>query len=188
MAGKPGRSGRPSLYSDNIADEICRKLADGESLIAICRAEHLPAESTVRGWALDDLNGFFAKYARARDIGIEHELDEVKEISDTILSGKKLRTYMDRCSVCDGRGAAGLGKRRRKCSKCNGSGRVEVTETVTGDMVERAKLQVDTRKWRICKIAPKKYGDRSSLRFVDEEGKDRALTIADIDAIVSGAA
>ncbi|MGV0950103.1 MAG: hypothetical protein ACOYB3_05480 [Azonexus sp.] len=46
----PKRVGRPSLYTPAIAAEILDRLAAGESLRSICRAAHLPAESTVRGW------------------------------------------------------------------------------------------------------------------------------------------
>jgi hypothetical protein len=38
-------------------------------------------------------------------------------------------------------------------------GTVEV-ETITADMVERAKLQLDARKWYLSKLAPKRYGDQ----------------------------
>ncbi len=36
-------------------------------------------------------------------------------------------------------------------------------EIMTGDMVDRARLQVDARKWLLSKMAPKKYGDRLEL-------------------------
>jgi hypothetical protein len=37
------------------------------------------------------------------------------------------------------------------------------TEIVNHDAIQRAKLRVDTRKWIMSKIAPKKYGDRLDL-------------------------
>lgn len=75
-------TGRPSTFTVEIADEICGRLAEGESLRAICRDSHLPSEGTVRGWVVDDREGFSAQYARARDIGLEHMADEILEISD----------------------------------------------------------------------------------------------------------
>ena len=36
-------------------------------------------------------------------------------------------------------------------------------ETVEGDMVDRSKLMIDTRKWLLSKLLPKKYGDRTVL-------------------------
>ena len=58
--------GRPSAYSEKNAAEVCERLAAGESLRAICRDGHMPPESTIRGWAIEDYSGFSARYARAR--------------------------------------------------------------------------------------------------------------------------
>jgi hypothetical protein len=33
-----------------------------------------------------------------------------------------------------------------------------------GDMTDRARLQIDTRKWALSKLLPKKYGDRLDMR------------------------
>ena len=74
--------GRPSKYSVEAAEEICARLAEGESLRAICREDHLPSESTVRQWALEDREGFSARYTQARDIGLDCLADEVLEIAD----------------------------------------------------------------------------------------------------------
>lgn len=76
-------TGRPSKYSEKAADEICARLAEGESLRAICRDDHLPSESTVRQWALEDREGFSARYTQARDIGLDCLADEVLEIADS---------------------------------------------------------------------------------------------------------
>jgi hypothetical protein len=52
---------------------ILERLADGESLRAICEdlAPDGPKESTVRFWVVDDRDGFAAQYARARDVGYD---------------------------------------------------------------------------------------------------------------------
>lgn len=34
---------------------------------------------------------------------------------------------------------------------------------VNGETINRAKLRVDTRKWLMSKMAPKKYGDRQAI-------------------------
>lgn len=74
--------GRPSIYTKAIAALICGRLAAGESLRAICRDENMPQESTVRAWALDDVHGFYAQYAKAREIGYSGMADELLEIAD----------------------------------------------------------------------------------------------------------
>jgi hypothetical protein len=33
----------------------------------------------------------------------------------------------------------------------------------TGDMVERSRLQIESRKWLLAKLAPKKYGEKLEL-------------------------
>lgn len=80
MSGKRPR-GRPTTYTQEIADEICRRLAEGETLRAICRDMGL-AIGTVLGWVRDDRDGFAERYARARDIGYEVMADELIDIAD----------------------------------------------------------------------------------------------------------
>lgn len=131
------KQGRPSVYSKEIADLICRALADGGSLNSICKAENMPSEATVRSWALDDVEGFSANYARAREIGYDKLAEELLEIADTPLVGTKTIT------------------------KLTG------VETTEGDMVEHRRLQVDTRKWMLSKMLPKRFGDRQQVDVND---------------------
>ena len=66
------KRGRPSTYTPELAAEICARLSAGEGLDAICESDdRFPPESTVRGWDLDDREGFSAIYARARKLGID---------------------------------------------------------------------------------------------------------------------
>lgn len=81
-ASKALKPGRPSDYTQAVADEILRRLAAGETLRGICRDEHLPHEATVRGWALEDREGFKQRYSEAREIGYHSMADEVLEIVD----------------------------------------------------------------------------------------------------------
>nr|MBA3242286.1 DNA packaging protein [Acidobacteriota bacterium] len=80
-AVKDGR-GRPSLYTAEIAEEICRRLSAGQTLREVCRSDGMPSEGTVRAWALDDYNGFSTQYTRAREIGYLCLADELIEVSD----------------------------------------------------------------------------------------------------------
>lgn len=75
--------GRPSDYSPELAALICGELAEGLTLREVCRADDMPAESTVRRWALEDREGFSAQYTRAREIGYHAMADEVIEIADS---------------------------------------------------------------------------------------------------------
>lgn len=74
--------GRPTAYTSEIADEILERLAGGESLRRICEDEHIPPATTVRWWVVNDREGFSARYAQARDVGLDHIADEVMDIAD----------------------------------------------------------------------------------------------------------
>lgn len=137
--------GRPSSYTPEIAAEICERLAAGESLRAICRDERMPDRSTVAKWVIDDVCGFSSQYARARDIGLDAMAEEALEIANTPVEGVRREETED--------------------------GYKEIHE----DMLGHRKLQVDTRKWYLSKLAPKKYGD---LQRVEHSGSvDIAATI-----------
>ena len=79
--GLPG-PGRPHFYTQELADEICRRLAEGESLRSIARTSGFPAESRIREWSLDAAHPFAAQYARARATGYQKMADEILEIAD----------------------------------------------------------------------------------------------------------
>jgi hypothetical protein len=74
--------GRPLTYDKETAHAICVRLARGETLRAICRDEGFPPESTVRAWALEDVDGFGARYAYARQLGLDAMADQLLEIAD----------------------------------------------------------------------------------------------------------
>ena len=78
----------------------------------------MPNEATVRGWDVEDRQGFSTQYARARALRVERWAEEIIELADE--------------PVAPGDNAA----------------------------VQRARLRVDTRKWLMSKLAPRKYGDR----------------------------
>ena len=44
------------------------------------------------------------------------------------------------------------------------------TETVEGDMIEHRRLQVDSRKWMLSKMLPKKYGDKIETTVQGQDG------------------
>ncbi len=88
--------GRPSAYTQELADKICSWLAEGESLLAICKDDpNMPAASTVRRWVTDDRKGFAAQYARARDIGLDHQAEYIIEIADTEPDPARARVMID---------------------------------------------------------------------------------------------
>lgn len=59
--------GRPSDYSEDLAELICDRLSDGESLRKICGEGDMPDRKTVFRW-INNNASFATKYARAREM------------------------------------------------------------------------------------------------------------------------
>jgi hypothetical protein len=140
--------GRPSTYSADVAAEICRRLSTGETLKAICREDAFPPDATVRLWALNNVEGFAAQYAAARDLGLDAMADDLLEIADTPQDGV---TTTDQ--------EWGTSEKR-------------------GDMLEHRKLRYDARKWYLSKLAPKRYGDRLNVEATVDVSVGAAMAAA----------
>lgn len=63
-------TGRPSSFTQEIADEIVDRLSKGEPLAAICRDDHMPTDRTVRNWREAD-PAFASAIAGARETGFD---------------------------------------------------------------------------------------------------------------------
>lgn len=157
-------------YTPELADEICERLARGESLRGICGDEHMPSAATVLRWARDDHEGFAQRYARARHTGYELLADELVEIADD-----GTNDYVER-------------QRERGTF-------VELD----AEHVARSRLRLDTRKWILAKMLPKVYGERIAHEHTGADGgpikseavvnpSHRADLIADIAARLGGLA
>lgn len=73
--------GRPCEYTEDKAAAICRRIGDGESLRAICSDDGMPDRHTVFRW-LNAFPEFWAQYARARELQVEHWSHEILDIAD----------------------------------------------------------------------------------------------------------
>jgi len=118
MAKPQGMSnqGRALVFDEVIADQVLDRLANGESLRAICRDPNMPDGSTIRKWLARNPD-FARQYAYARDEQADTLFDETIDIADNLPAD------------------------------------------ATNEMIRKAQLQIDTRKWMAGKIRPKKYGD-----------------------------
>jgi hypothetical protein len=57
------------------------------------------------------------------------------------------------------------------------------TEVENHEAINRSRLRVDTRKWLIARMAPKKYGDRVTNEVVGKDGGPiETAQVTDIDA------
>ena len=77
------KGGRPTLYSLEIALEICDRIADGESLVKICSDAKMPKKTAVYEWLLRHKE-FTEIYARAREDQADTLADEIHAISDEL--------------------------------------------------------------------------------------------------------
>lgn len=130
-----------SKYTPELADFILEKLAEGISLREICREyEQTPDESTVRKWAVNDVEGFRDRFVTAKMLGHESMADEIFDIAD------------------DGRNDWMTRHNER-------SGTSE--EVPNTEHMNRSRLRVDTRKWYLAKVLPKIYGEKLALTGAD---------------------
>ena len=134
--------GRPSTYTVEIADEICERIAIGESVRQICLLEHMPDDATFYRWLLkyEELRD---KYARAKEAQADRFNEELIEIAD------------------DGRNDWIERENNR-----TGQTYIALNEEALG----RAKLRVETRKWLMGKHKPKKYGDKIQTELSGPDG------------------
>lgn len=124
--------GRPSTYTPDIADRLCKQLAEGMSLRRACELDDMPSKTTVLRWLRDD-EEFRSQYARARDAQADHYADEIIEISDNHDNDYITKTNSDGSEY----------------------------EAIDHEHIQRSRLRVDSRKWIASKLKPKKYGDRT---------------------------
>lgn len=144
--------GRPSDFSDEMADRICTGLAEGRSLRSICLEDDTPSQTTVFRWLADERYASFREqYARAREAQADAIFDEILDIADD-----GTNDWVDR-------------KRE------DGS-----TDTVIDhEHVQRSKLRIDARKWMAGKLRPKVYGDKMAL--TGEGGGPLTLVLSNDD-------
>lgn len=128
-------TGRPSSFTPELADRICAELSEGRSLRTVCKAEDMPAVSTVFNW-LRTKPEFLEQYTRAKEEAADALADEIQDIADD-----GTNDWMERLDK-DSQGAGYV---------------------LNGEHVQRSRLRVEARKWIASKLKPKKYGDKLEL-------------------------
>lgn len=123
-------AGRPTDYTQELGDRICEKIAEGKSMRSVCREEDMPGLSTVFRW-IRDIKEFQEQYARACEERTEALSEEILDIADDGINDWMEVEYKD-----------------------------NTVWKVNNEAVQRSRLRVDTRKWIMSKMKPKKYGDK----------------------------
>lgn len=128
------KMGRPTKFTQSLADEICEGITLGNSIRTVCTPKHMPAISTFYKWLR--LHEDFAKqYARACEERTEAMAEDLLDIADD-----GTNDWME-------------------VERKDGS----TYEIFNKEAAQRSKLRVDTRKWLMAKMKPKKYGDRQEV-------------------------
>ena len=127
------KTGRPTKYSQALVDKVCDGIIEGNSMRTVCKPDDMPAPSTIFLW-LRTHKEFSEQYARACEERTEAMSEDILDIAD---DGTNDWVTVD---------------------TENGS-----YEKLNGEALQRSRLRVDTRKWLMSKMKPKKYGDKLDL-------------------------
>lgn len=73
--------GRPSLYTQEMADQICSHITDGWSMRRVCREEWAPHMVTIFRW-LRENEQFRKQYEEAKDIQADAFAEDMLDIAD----------------------------------------------------------------------------------------------------------
>lgn len=145
---------RPTDYSQQLADIICARLAEGESLRTVCRDPDMPDKASVFRW-MRTYKEFCDQYTQAKQESADALIEDMLDIADD-----GTNDWMEK------RNSEGEG----------------IGWQLNGEHVNRSRLRVDTRKWIAEKLKPKKYGARVALAgdgesplTVNITGKDAAV-------------
>ncbi len=88
-------------FTQEIADIICERLADGESLRSICRDDDMPSTVTICKW-LGRLPDFANQYARARELQADAMFDDCLDIANRVAIGVTTITKASGVEVHEG--------------------------------------------------------------------------------------
>ena len=120
-------------FNQEIADRICTLLVESDDSLRTICKAEGIRIGMILEWA-NSVPEFALQYARARAIKLDAMAEDLMEIADTPQMGE-IRTV-----------------------KADGS-----EEVKKADMIEHRRLRVDSRKWYLSKLAPKKFGDKLGL-------------------------
>lgn len=126
--------GRPTDYTPHLADVICARLAEGESLRSVCRDADMPDKASVFRW-MRTHQEFCDQYTRAKQASADAMIEDMLDIADD-----GANDWME---------------------KLNADGEI-IGRQLNGEHVNRSRLRVDTRKWIAERMQPKKYGAKVS--------------------------
>lgn len=87
-------TGRPSIYTDELALAICDLIEDGLSLRKICAKDDMPNRASVNKW-LNENTAFSDQYARSCKVRRENKFEEMYEIAEKTEEIPRARLLVD---------------------------------------------------------------------------------------------
>lgn len=144
--------GRPSGFTTEIGQKLCRLIEEGNSLREICKMEGMPPAGMIFRW-LAHFPEFEKEYMKARIAQSHHIFEEILEIADNATND-----YME------------------KMNRAGGTFLAPNTE-----LILRSKLRVEARLKIIALLNPKVYSESKKLE-VSGNVTHTALTDAQLDA------
>lgn len=142
--------GRPTEYSQELADKICEELALGFSLRTVTKNDWCPPMSTIFNW-LRTKKEFLEQYEKAKQESVDAMAEDILYIADDGTNDYE------------------------EAERPDGSTFIKLNS----ENVQRSRLRVDTRKWIMSKIKPKKYGEKIDMTT---NGKDIPQPILNVSA------
>lgn len=149
---KTGR--KPVELTEQLAAEICGRIADGQSLRSLSKLPHLPSASLITRWlakgdqkgAASEFKEFRERYARAREASADAAYEEIMAIEKRVLAPKMIENP-DYIAPEDGQKAT------------------EPKMIPNPEWLEpnAARVLIDSIKWRAGKMRPTVYGDRVQI-------------------------
>jgi hypothetical protein len=134
LAAKGKKIGRPSSFTQDTAEIICTRIAEGESLRDICKDDDMPTRMTIYRWLQAD-PVFCDQYTRAREDQADTLADEIIAIAD---------------------------EQPEVIAVLNKNGEL-IEHKLDNAFLQWQKNRMDARKWTAMKLKPKKYGDRQII-------------------------
>lgn len=115
---------------DNLFNHICNEMKTGRSLRSVLRDEGMPHSDTFYIW-LDSSEAKTVQYARAREERADKIFEEMLAIADDSTNDTM---YIE-----------------------TKKGEIAVEDK---EWTNRSRLRIDTRKWMLSKMLPKRFGDK----------------------------
>ncbi|MGG7581712.1 hypothetical protein [Rhizobium sp. Nf11,1] len=155
------RTGRPSDYSIEVAEDICELVVQGNSIRRIAELDIMPTESTIYSW-LAKHTEFSEKYTEAVQHRTQKYLEECVDLADNMPDGIMFigldgRLY-ERIEVLQ------LSVQERNEAQLQPIG-------LTNELINKRKLQIETRLKAAARMHPRKYGDKSEVDLTTKGDK-----------------